>query len=141
MFGYIDNLLSIKLEKYKKDNEDKKNFDKEKSRIYLDSNIVFLYKDLKNEIEIAFKNELEKYTKNHKKDENLLDSFINENDNKIGDLNISNILQSSIRSIQDNDLLKNIKVISSDVCGLGKSFKINKMIKEEKEKKNIIIFL
>ncbi len=48
------------------------------------------------------------------------------------ELNISNISHHSIKSIQDNDITQNIKVISSDVCGLLKSFKIKKMIKEEK---------
>jgi hypothetical protein len=46
-------------------------------------------------------------------------------------LNISNI--SSISIIQDDDsVTKNIIVISSDICGLGKSFKIKKMIEKEK---------
>ena len=133
MYGYIDNLLSIKLEKYKKDNEDKKNVDKEKSRIYLDSNIVFVYNDIDNEIENAFKNELGKYTKNPQIDENRSISIIKEDENEMGDLNVSNILKNSIGSIQENDLLKNIKVITSDVCGLGKSFKIKKMIKEKEK--------
>jgi hypothetical protein len=50
---------------------------------------------------------------------------------KMGDLNISSISFQSIKSIQDNDMINNILVISSDICGLGKSFKIKKMIKEE----------
>ena len=41
----------------------------------------------------------------------------------MGYLSISNILKSSIRSIQDNELLKNIKVITSDAYFLGKFFK------------------
>ena len=47
-------------------------------------------------------------------------------------MDILNISHHSLRSIQDNEITQNIKVISSDVCGLGKSFKIKKMIKEEK---------
>ena len=140
MYGYIDKLLSIKLEKYKKDNK-KDDVYKEKTRIYLDSKIVFVYKDkdLDKEIEIAFKNELGKYIKNSK-DENFSipinkgDENEKEGENKMGDLSVSNIIRNSIGSFQDNDLLKKIKVITSDVCGLGKSFKIKKMIKDQEKK-------
>ena len=59
-----------------------------------------------------------------------------------------NLSKISNNSIQDDDdvskskiiispnfeITKNIKVISSDVCGLGKSFKIKKMIEEAKKK-------
>ena len=62
-----------------------------------------------------------------------------EKEKNLDNINISNI--SSI-SIQDDDTepksiinpdfdITKIKVISSDICGLGKSFKIIKMIKEE----------
>ena len=48
MYGFIDTILSIKLEKYMKKNEnnENKNINKEKSSIYLDSYIVFVYKKL-----------------------------------------------------------------------------------------------
>ena len=141
MYSYIDKLLSIKLEKYKKENKDIKikDFDKSKSRDYLDSYIVFVYKDLENEF--AFRTELEKYTKKNEKREEAQDvnysrmqsaPFTTEVEKKFGDLNISNISNQSIKSIQDFDMT-NIKVISSDICGLGKSFKIKKMIKEEEK--------
>ena len=48
-------------------------------------------------------------------------------------LNISNNLSNDKLIIQDITLFENIKVFSSDVCGLGKSFKIKKLIKENKE--------
>ena len=57
----------------------------------------------------------------------------------IGDLNISNLLNDSNNqsndklNIQDKSLFGNIKVFSSDACGLGKSFKIKKLIKENNE--------
>ena len=107
--------------------------DKESTRIYLDSYIVFVYKYLDNVI--AFKNELEKYTKILKKDEapSIIEGGGNEPDsgeNKMGDLNVSNVSKKSVKSIGVDPLLNNIKVITSDVCGLGKSFKIKKMIKE-----------
>jgi hypothetical protein len=35
--------------------------------------------------------------------------------------------------IQDSAILENIKVFSSDVCGLGKSIKIKKTIKNNSE--------
>jgi len=46
----------------------------------------------------------------------------------MGDLNISNILNNSSK-IQT----ENIKVFSSDVCGLGKTFQIKKLIKQNND--------
>ena len=161
MYSYIDKLLSIKLEKYKKENKDNKikDVDQSKSRDYLDSYIVFVYNKLDNEN--AFKNELEKYTrknqKNEEEDKKLEDlraSFYIANkskdinmdkENNLNNINLSNISNNTIEDnedvstskiiiSQDFDITKNIKVISSDVCGLGKSFKIKKMIKEEHKK-------
>jgi len=157
MYSYIDKLLSIKLQKYKKENRNKNDIDKSKSRDYLDSYIVFVYKNLENEN--AFKNELKKYTRKRKEEgkteENIRGSFyiykesqdINidkEKEKNLDNLNLSNILNND--SIQDEDasknkiiispdfdIIKNIKVISSDLCGLGKSFKIKKEIKNEKK--------
>ena len=165
MYSYIDKLLSIKLEKYKKEHKDNKikDVDQSKSRDYLDSYIVFVYNKLDNEN--AFKNELEKYIRKSQKNEeedkkqgDLRVSFcipkeskdINmDKENNLYNINLSNISNSTIEDkedvskskiiiSQDFDITKNIKVISSEVCGLGKSFKIKKMIKEEH--KNIIIF-
>ncbi len=166
MYSYIYKLLSIKLEKYKKENKDKKikDVDKSKSREYLDSYIVFIYKKLDNEN--AFKNELEKYVRKNQKEEkdkaqeDIQASFIarmseeitmdKEKEKNLDDINLSKITNNSIQDDEDVskskiiissdfEITKNIKVISSDVCGLGKSFKIKKMIQEAK--KNIIIFL
>ena len=138
MYSYIDKLLSYKFEKSIKENKEKKNNNKLNTREYLDSCIYFIYKNLENEN--SFLNELEKYTiKNNKK---FLErpSFSGEQKPpKINDLNISNISNTSNNSwnskiiIQDNPSLENIKVFSSEVCGLGKSFKIKKLIKEKNE--------
>ena len=157
MYSYIDKLLSIKLQKYKKENRNKNDIDKSKSRDYLDSYIVFVYKNLENEN--AFKNELEKYTRkreeNSKIEGNIRERFFirkesqeinidKEKEKNLDNLNISKISKND--SIQDDDdsknkiiisqdfdTTKNIKVISSDVCGLGKSFKIKKEIENEKK--------
>jgi len=131
MYSYIDKLLSIKLEKYKKQNEEKKikDIDKSKSRDYMDSYIVFVYNELDNEN--AFKNEIKKYTRKNQKGEEE-DKKRDVDKEKEKNLNISNI--SSISIIQDDDSVpKNIIVISSDICGLGKSFKIKKMIEKRKK--------
>jgi hypothetical protein len=125
MYSYIDKLLSIKLEKYKKQNEEKKSkdIDKSKSGDYMDSYIEIIYNKLDNEN--AFKNEIEKYTRKNQKGEEE-DKKRDMDKEKVKNLNISNI--SSISIIQDDDSVpKNIIVISSDM----KSFKIIKMIKEE----------
>ena len=168
MYSYIDTLLSVKLEKFKKENKDnkKKTVDKSKSNEYLDSFIVFVYKYLENEE--AFKNELGKYIFKKQKDHEVGDNrsfdkeskdFTNnaidkENEKDLRDANVSGIPIDN-NSIQDNDdllqnkiiiptkyeITENIKVISSDVCGLGKSFRIIDMIEKEKKIINITIFL
>ena len=104
MNSYLDNLLSEKYDRFSKKNEF---VDKKKTKDYLDSCIVFLY---------------DKRNKNIK-------SFLNE------------ILKFEIQDIQDisNDNkfqsnFYNIKVITSDICGLGKSEKIRKMIQDNKKK-------
>ncbi len=137
MYSYIDKLTTIKMEKYKQKNKDNKskffkNIDKSNSSDYLDSYIVFIYKKLSNES--AFKNELNNYTKYDKEDEEEVQPNYNDEENKMGDLDISNISFYSIRSIKNDDIddiVNNITVISSDVCGLGKSFRIKKMIEKD----------
>ena len=148
MYSYIDRLLSIKLEKYKKKKEKKKGLDKSKSRDYLDSYIVFVYQKLDNEN--AFKNELEKYTRKNQKNveeerRGGEDVSVDEGAEKsLEDMNLSEIESDSVEDNIDEsknkiiipsnfDIANNIKVISSDVCGLGKSFRIKKMISEEKK--------
>jgi hypothetical protein len=135
MYGYIDKLLSYKFNKAKKENKDNNNMDKSRSKDYLDSCIIFVYKQLENEE--AFKKELEKYIKTKEQKEvgdsnpKNLGILDDENNKKIEDLNISGIFNDSINIIKDADKLNKIKVISSDYCGLGKSFKIKKMLKED----------
>ena len=99
--------------------------------------VVFVYKKLENEF--SFLNELGKYTKKiEKKTEKSEDDYIfknesivieGEKENKMENLNMCSILNASNDSY---NLSKNIKVFFSDVCGLGKSYIIKKMIKEEK---------
>jgi len=139
MYSYIDKLLSYKLEKSIKENKENKNTNKLNSREYVDSCIYFVYKNLENET--SFLNELEKYTlrsqRNDIENETTFQTEI-EQSSKLKDLNISNISNASNNSwnskiIQDISNLENIKVFSSEVCGLGKSFQIKKIIKEKKE--------
>ena len=126
MYSYIDRLLSYKLEKTRKENKENKNINKLNSREYLNSCIYFVYKNLENEA--SFKNELEKYTIRNRIRPVAVESSV------LNDLDISNIENVSNNSeqsrifIQDNTILENIKVLSSEVCGLGKSFKIKKTI-------------
>ena len=150
MYSYISKLLSIKFEKYKNENKEKKkniiSFDNLKSRDYLDSYIVFVYKKLENEN--AFRHELGKYIgKIEKKDDE--EKAKEEQEKNEDDINVSKTEDNEINeSEQDDDLLKskiiiseefeiinNIRVISSDICGLGKSFYIKNEIEQENEKK------
>ena len=104
MHNFINELLSYRREKMNIKNE------KEKTNTYLDSCIIFVYKDNKNDL--TFLN-------------NLGEDII------IEDENINN-------KIKGNSTIKNIRVISSDCCGLGKSFKIKKKV--NKHKKNYYLF-
>ena len=123
MYNYIDKLLSYKLE-----NCENKKLNKNDTKDYLNSCIYFIYKNLDNEF--AFRNELDKYSLQKQNTDNLEKSISEENENlgngaEMGDLNISKILNNSSKIQSDN-----IKVFSSDVCGLGKSFQIKKLIKQ-----------
>ena len=120
----------------------KKKNNKCSTKDYLNSCIFFVYNKLENEY--AFLNELNKYTIQKQDKENKRKSFFVDNQkggggDAMGDLNISNILSSSNildtsnNSYNDKMLSENIKVFSSDVCGLGKTFKIKKLIEEKNE--------
>jgi len=166
MYSYIAKLLSIKFEKYKEENKEIKNlsqFNKSKSRDYLDSYIVFIYQKLDNET--AFLHELEKYMGMREKkndgdnnEEIVRSSLLNPNESQVinkdkeqeKSLDKNNILKieknerndnilddddskSNITISEEFDIKNNIKVISSDICGLGKSFRIKKEIESEKK--------
>ena len=129
MYSYVDKLLSYKLEKC-----ENKKINKFDTKDYLNSCICFVYQNLENEY--AFKNELDKYIISKKNKDNMEKTFLEDNDNKgngeaMGDLDISMILNSSNHSF--NFQSDNIKIFSSEVCGLGKSFQIKKAIKENGE--------
>ena len=112
MNSLIDALLSYKNEKYK-EYENKTNIDKSETKKYLNACIIFVYKE--NYIEnISFINEIKKY--------------------KPEDIPYNN--KDYLRD--KSKLFQNIKVFTSDICGLGKSFKIKKDI--EKGKKQYFIF-
>ena len=62
-----------------------------------------------------YKKKIEKKTEKRKEDtiiRNESTIIESEKGNKMDELNISNISHHSLRSIQDNDITKNIKVIS-----------------------------
>ena len=109
MFRYINEILSYKFKKFKKDNRHCYNINKLNTNIYLNSCIFFIYKNLKNESTILY--ELDKYT--------FKQQFKIENIPKID---------------EDYYKIEDVKIFSSEMCGLGKSFKIRKIIKENKEK-------
>ena len=104
MNSYIDNLLS---EKYKRIKEEtKEEIDKIKTETYLDSCIVFIY-DKQNKNIKPFLNEIGKYEKRD----------ILNNDNIVNNI----------------PKIENIMVITSDICGLGKSKEIKKIIYDNKK--------
>ena len=106
MNTHIENLLFYLYEKNKKG---KKFMDKLNTQTFLKSCVVFIYdKNLSDKI--SYLKEIAKYSnRNNSLDENN---------------NLINISQDFSCKFQ------NLKIISSDVCGLGKSYKIKKMAKE-----------
>ena len=111
MNSYIDQLLTYKNKNYNKENNE--TIDKKKTKDYLDSCIVFIYNEDNKNI-TSFLKEIKKIS---------IQDFKNDKVNKIIDTD-------------DNQLLKelgDIKVITSDICGLGKSGEIRRLIKESKK--------
>ena len=102
MNGYISQYLSIKFKKHKGEREIKKN-DTSK---YLDSCIVFIYHE-------------------ENKDNDQINAFLKE----IKLLKEQTFENENLKEL-DKSVFKNIKVITSDICGLGKSGKIKKDIKD-----------
>jgi nucleoside-triphosphatase THEP1 len=112
-------LLSYKNQRYNE--EASQNVDKTNTQDYLDSCIVFVY-DKQNRNITSFLKELEKLDAQKFKD-------FPKND-KINQIKFKG-------KSQNNNLLSelgNIMVISSDICGLGKSEKIKKIINDNDKK-------
>ena len=118
MSNFLDELLIYRMEKYKSINKGI-NFDKAKTNEYLDACIVFLYEQKNKDLSIL--TEIGKLDKQDiQVDCNLTISL------EDSDKQLDKLIEISYPS--------NIIVISSDKCGLGKSFKIKKMMKEKKQK-------
>ena len=124
MNNYIDTLLTYKNKKYNEEikEKDKDNVDKENANIYLDSSIAFIY-DKQNINITSFIKELSKFTA---KTEEKRYSMIND------DLLLNNIINKN-RNAEYSSKLENVLVITSEICGLGKSGKIKKIIKDNNE--------
>ena len=113
MNTYIDQLLLIKNIRYNE--ETKENIENKNINEYLDSCIVFLYNEENIKIS-SFLKEINKYR---------IQYFSNDEILEINDTIKNNQLLSKIN---------NIKVITSDICGLGKSEKIRNLIKDNNKK-------
>jgi len=104
MYSYIDSILSYKNKIYNE--SEKQNIDKNKTNIYLKSCIVFVY------------------------DKNIKDnSFLVQ----LGKVDIQKINIEKLDNISKENKFKNVTIITSDICGLGKSHKIKKMIEIDKK--------
>ena len=145
MFALIDSLLSYKNEKYK-ESQNKKNIEKSKTRDYLNSCITFIYEQ-NNKANLSFLNELGNFDTQKfmidlsiNKINILKKSLIENYNNELLKRKFTNYLKNSTslvlqkRDSQYTNKFKNIKVITSDKCGLGKSFKIKLMIEKNKKK-------
>ena len=135
MNSYIDNLLTYKYNLYKND-KNMKDINRLSSKDYLESYIVFVY-DEKNRNIIPFINEINKFTPKDEEKKNIEEGF----DKKSGNFELKRsgtIRRSSIKINKDIDYsskFENILVITSEICGLGKSEKIRQMITIEQKKK------
>ena len=112
MNSYIDQLLTHKNNKYNEIQNDK--IDKKYTQKYMDSCLVFIY-DEDNKKITSFLKEINKCDEQ---------KFEFDSKNNIIDTNKEKILLQ----------LGNIKVITSDICGLGKSGKIKKEIQKSSKK-------
>ena len=124
MNSYIDNLLTLKNDDYNQ--QKKENIDKKSTDIYLDSFIVFVY-DSKNKKVMPFIKEIEKFTNKEEEKENQKKIPLFRN-NTAHSMVIKNGRKDIYKYKYKDTYLKNIKVITSDICGLGKSTEIKKKI-------------
>ena len=129
MNSYIDSLLTYKNNEYNK--ETKENVDKNSTEKYLDSCIYFIY-DEQNKNLISFVKEIEKFeNKGEKNDDFRKSQVFKDKSTKI----FSGLLDKEIYKYKYKykykDSLKNILVVTSDICGLGKSEEIKKMMKDK----------
>ena len=116
IYSFIDKILLIIFEEYKENNKNTGKLNKVNTKDYLNSCIVFIYD---SNLDSNSLKELEKYSQ--------------KNLEKIDKLNFQQA-KNSLNLSFDRSIFSNIKVISSDVCGLGKSYKIKKMINDKKPK-------
>ena len=124
MNRYIDNLLTYKNKKYNEEikEKDKDNVDKEKTDIYLDSSIVFSY-EKQNVNVISFIKELSKFDLKQEEKKYSME-------NNDGDVLLNNIMKKD-KTKTFSKKLENVLVITSDICGLGKSQKIKPTVKDK----------
>ena len=114
MYNCLDELLIYKMEKYKANKGI--NIEKSKTNEYLDSCIVFIFEQKNKDLSVL--KEIGKFDKQDIQLDNNLTISFEENKDKLD-------------ALKD---ISNITVITSDKCGLGKSFKIKKMIEKKKQK-------
>ena len=112
----INQLLSYKFEERCKNKTTDKIFNKIETKDYMESCLVFVY-EKNNEAIIPLLRELKLFM-NYYYEMSEIDDEMDENYSPISDNKFL------------SEEFKNIKVISSDICGLGKSEKIKKEIKD-----------
>jgi len=146
MIDYIDNLLSYKNNQYNE--EAKKNTDKISTNEYLDSCIAFIYDSNKNKNITPLVKEIKKYINQEEDKRHIyLDEdniYQDEEEGRAPEEERQRVRRKSMvrnitatklnisSKVKYNDIgLNNILIMTSDICGLGKSEKIKKMIKEK----------
>ena len=134
MNNAINNLLTFKNNKFNE--QTKQNIDKKNTKDYLDSCIVFIY-DKKNS---NIPSNIKEFEKFYNPDE--INIQYGEGINQISQIVRRNTQSSNISSKPTENKncnnvlteLNNILVLSSEICGLGKSERIRKMIEDADKK-------
>ena len=127
MNSYISNLLSYKNNEY--NDETKENVHKKKTEKYMQSCLVFIY-DNKNKNITPFLKEMEKFVDKEEEErdkENVRTKLLEEGSNLLRRKSLKMDFQDKGKNEEIcKREFKNIFVMTSDICGLGKSEKIKK---------------
>jgi len=118
MNSYINNLLSYKNNKYNEETKTIKISDKKSTNIYLDSCIIFIYNNKSKNI-TPFLKEMGKFVPEERR-------------KSISSQQMNNVFNEISENYKDKEF-KNICIMTSDICGLGKSKKIKKTIEDNKK--------
>ena len=127
MINFISQLLKFQLDKYNKKMNEKEKVDIKETSKYIEPLIIFVYNV--NKLNESFLNEINKFNPGEypKIKDNIF--LMDKQSTKSKKELIAEKVEFQLNQI----LLKNTHIISSEICGLGKTEKIKYLIKENKK--------